>query len=385
VAEPQTDVTERQAAVAERPADVAERPAAVAERPAHKNERRVDVDAIRALGVLAIVTIHVTGPFIAAGTSGSAGPTYWIAEVAGAASRVGVAAFFALAGWAILVHRPEPDDSGFLGRRLRRLVLPLVAWSAIYIVQSLAVAALLGRTAWAASLGGPAWFVRELSWTVFGPGVKYHLWFLYFLIAAIVVLWLARGIPGRGGEVAAPPRAWARYGLVAVGALLVFGLAATFRAPLTWTGFVWVIGYAALGLALLEGPHPSRRAGLVIYLVAAGLIAALGRIVGYNEWPYFNQGPLAVLATIGLFWALRDLTVSAALRDRLRSAAGLSFGIYLAHPLILDYVRLAVVRDPIGDWPGPLRLGLAWFVTLALTSALVVAWHRSPRLVRLLG
>jgi surface polysaccharide O-acyltransferase-like enzyme len=348
-------------------------------------ERRADVDAIRVVGVLAIVTIHVTGPFVAAGTTGEAGPTYWIAEVAGAASRVGVAAFFALAGWAFLVHRPAPDDSGFLGRRLRRLVIPLLAWSAIYIVQALAVAALLGQTAWKAPFDGPAWFVRELSWIAFGPGVKYHLWFLYFLIAAIVALWLARSIPGRGGEVEAPPRAWARYGLVALSALLVFGLAGAFRAPLTWTGFAWVIGYAALGLALLEGPHPSRRVGLALYVTAAALIATLGALVGYNHWPYFNQGPLAVLATVGLFWALRDVTVSDALGARLRSAAGLSFGIYLAHPLILDYVRLAVVRDPLGDLPGPLRLGLAWFVTMAATMALVIAWHRSARLVRLLG
>ncbi|MEA2518878.1 MAG: hypothetical protein QOF49_958 [Chloroflexota bacterium] len=348
-------------------------------------ERRVDVDAIRVVGVLAIVTIHVTGPFVAAGTTGETGPSYWIAEVAGAAARVGVAAFFALAGWAFLVHRPAPDDSAFLARRLRRLVVPLIAWSVIYVVQILVVAALLGQSAWPASLDGPGWLIRELSWIAFGPGVKYHLWFLYFLIAAMVALWLARSMPGRGGEVDAPPGAWARYGGVAFAALLVFGLAGAFRTPLTWTGFAWVIGYAALGLFLLEGPHPSRRVGLALYVAAALAIAVLGRVVGYNHWPYFNQGPLAVLATIGLFWALRGVTPSPALARRLRSAAGLSFGIYLAHPLILDYVRLAVVRDPVGELPGPLRLGLAWVVTMAATTALVAVWHRSPRLVRLLG
>ena len=350
---------------------------------------RADVDLVRVLGALAIVTIHVTGPFIAAGVQGATtGLTYWMAEIAGAASRVGVAAFFALAGWAFLTHRPDPDDAGFLARRLRRLVLPLVAWSFIYIAQNVVLSTILGRPAWPASLGFGGWLSRELSWLAFGPGVKYHLWFLYFLIAALVVMWLARSVPpsdAASADPASASRAWMRYGIVAVGTLLMFGLASVFGIRLTWVGFGWVVGYAALGYALFEGPHPRRAVGLAIYVVAVLVTAVLGRLVGYNLWPYFNQGPLAVLATIGFFWALRSTVLSPTMAARFDAAAGLTFGIYLAHPLVLDYLRLAVVRQPLLDLPGPLRLAIVWIVTVVVTTGLVWAWHRSRRLVDLLG
>lgn len=346
---------------------------------------RVDVDAMRVLSAIAIVTIHVTAPFVAFGSGGGQnGPTYWIAEGAGAASRVGVAAFFALAGWAFLVRTPGADDSEFLARRLRRLVVPLLIWNVVYVAQSVLLANLLGRPLWSPKMDVVGWMAQKLSDIAWGPGAKYHLWFMYFLIAAVVVMWLARAIPFRADQIAAR-RAWFRYSIVTISTLLVFGLSATAQLPLAWAGFSWVIGYAALGVVLLEGPHPPRWVGLVIYLAAAAMTAALGRAIGFDRWPYFNQGPLTVLATIGLFWAVRSISLSPLLASRLQSAAGLTFGIYLAHPLVLDYLRLAIVRDPLVGMPGPLRLVLVWALTIAVTICLVRVWHRSRRLVGWLG
>jgi len=57
-----------------------------------------------------------------------------------ALARPGPTLFFAIAGWLLLGRRSELDETTWLARRLRRILTPLAAWSAIYICQAVVVA-----------------------------------------------------------------------------------------------------------------------------------------------------------------------------------------------------------------------------------------------------
>ena len=149
--------------------------AAAASRP----ERRYDVDLIRVLATLAVIVLH-TSHLVDKVTPGHTSSGHYITLVADAAGRFAVPAFFALAGWAVLVASP-PRDGATVGRRLVRIVVPMAVWTAGYI-------AFVHLNGWYASTPPKTFAVNA----IFGQILPaYHLWYLYAYIPLILLLSIA--------------------------------------------------------------------------------------------------------------------------------------------------------------------------------------------------
>ena len=116
------------------------------------------------------------------------------------------------------------------------------------------------------------------------------------------------------------------------------------------------------------------------------LVFVLGRSLGYNSWPYFNQAFTVAIATVGILLMGRSARVPARWAGTVTRLAGLTFGVYLAHFLVLDVVnRLVGGLNRVVDLPGPVNLFLVLIPSIVLSFALVAVWHRIPRLERVLG
>jgi surface polysaccharide O-acyltransferase-like enzyme len=361
-------------------------------RPGLPRRRRVDIEALRVLSIAGVVVIHATGSSIAIGTT-DAGPSYWLALGFNAFSRFSVPLFFAIAGWAMLARTMADDETGWLRRRLVRLVVPLVLWSAIYLISDAARVMLSGPPPWAAT-DFVHWFSIKLQLVFYGPGVKGQLWFMYFLIPMTIVIWLVQAIPrpgphpSAGGDVQRP-FPWG-YAITAAAFLGLFAAIALFHLRASWTGFGWTLAYAALGYVLLgTGRLGHPRAGLALYVGASAVILALGSTLGYNTWPFFNQAPTVAIAMVGLLLAaptILRLEARPRWSELALRAGGLSYGVYFAHFLVLDWLRLVILRvDAVAPIPGPLKLVGLLVGTIVLTFALAAFWHRSRRATTLLG
>ena len=72
---------------------------------------RYDIDALRIMAAVMVLTIHVTSVFISiperAGTQGAA---YWMALLANLVSVSAVPVFFAISGWALMSRPRAADD-----------------------------------------------------------------------------------------------------------------------------------------------------------------------------------------------------------------------------------------------------------------------------------
>lgn len=92
-----------------------------------------------------------------------------------------------------------------------------------------------------------------------------------------------------------------------------------------------------------------------------------------------SAGPLVFAATFGLLWTLTAVPIKKRFQPAILWLSSLTFGVYLAHPLVLDYVLL-VLKPNSGS-----SLVVSFGLTLGGTLLLAALWHRSRALTALLG
>ncbi len=339
--------------------------------------RRADLELLRVIAMVMVVTIHATSGSILIGERTGAGVTYWIALAANEASRCAVPVFFAVSGWALL-RRDGPWDDAWLWRRVTRLGVPLLVWSGVYLLEEAVRGIVVGATPWAAAGSPGAWLTARFVQFVDGHGDRAHLWYLYAAIAIAVVVWLIGAARGRQGR-AAP------YLIACLALIVPVGLAEALGSTARWADVAWSLGYTALGFWLIE-QRPRRWVGAALYLVGVIVMIGLTALFGYDTWPTAYASPFVVTATVGLIWLVQGVTVPERWVAMVISLGSLSLGVYLVHPLMLDVVRTLMLTG----WPlavlSPLpRLALLWGFGVASSVAVTFLWHRSQRLTRLLG
>lgn len=339
---------------------------------------RDDIDLLRVIAAVMVLTIHSSSAVIFAAQDAPIGGTYWLAVILNASSRCAVPVFLAISGW-LLLRRPVPDQAGWLRSRVARLGIPLIAWSAIYLVEEVAKGGLTGNPPFRTSAQLQAWLIDRTTDFLAGPGVRTHLWYLYVAIAVTVVVWVAQASSLRRREPAV-------VALAAVALILPFGIAGMAREAIWWgAATVWAVGYTALGYVVFERRIP-RVAALILYVAGvAGIVVAV-RVAGYDTWSSSYPTPMALAATAGLLGLLIGVRVPAPLSHPLRVLGSLTLAFYLVHPLVLDVFRTMML--PNGALDGlPLAIDLVILLVAGTIGSFLVAWiwHRSSMLVRVLG
>ncbi len=318
-------------------------------------------DLIRVLAIYLVVVIHVSGQLTNAW--GRIPEAQWlIADLYGGIARVGVPLFFMLSGF-LLLPRTESLRS-FYGKRMLKIVIPFVAWSAIYISLECA--------------GQPGLCTRDylLPYILLRKSY-FHLWFLYSLIAIYFTVPLLRLMVRPGAS-----SAFLWY-LIALWVIFqpVRTLMDEFlhwdiniNAQLT-TGYLpyFVLGYLLGGIALTR-----------TRLVLAGLAFALGSLITvigtylltrstgqFNGYFYDYITIGVMLATAGAFLLLRRLSdVGFLATDRFHSfmrwVAGSTFGTYLVHVLVLGGLNLLHINSFMGS--------ALWSILLVATLVFAIAF-----------
>jgi surface polysaccharide O-acyltransferase-like enzyme len=340
---------------------------------------RVDIDALRVVAAIMVVTIHVTSVFISIPErAGVQGGTYWVALFANLASRCAVPAFFAISGWALMTRSDESDEASWLGRRLRRLLLPLVIWNIVYVGVALVVAQSAGKHLEAAAGWPIDWLLHEATLIVAGPGTAASLWFMYYLIPVTIVLWVVKVAP----KAITAGRTRTAFGCAIAALILPYGLVGAFQAQLAWSSFGWAVGYAVLGYVIISATPPRRWISVSLYLGAtAGLVVA-ERLIGYGHWGMAYNGPLVLAQTVGLVGLLRSVRIPDRWQRTLADAAKLTFGVYLVHLVFVQAFRITIGTTSV---PQIAVLVISWVGTVTISFVVVALWHRHPRLQRVLG
>jgi peptidoglycan/LPS O-acetylase OafA/YrhL len=298
-------------------------------------------------------------------------------------------AFFVFMAIVLVRSAERSGTTGRLRRRLTLVGVPYLVWSVIYLVVSWATG---GRNApwdgaWLALLTGTAW---------------YHLYFLLvtmqFYVLLPAVLWLLRRTRrypwaqlGGGLAVAVVITGWLRYGHWAPGLLGTYREYAGQLLP-TYTFLFIVGGVAALHLdVVLDWLTKYRLAVLAATLSAAVAMEALYFVLVATGTPADVAAvpvqPVmqvwAVILVAGLGAAATKWTEAGTPHLRwVDRGSDLSFGVYLAHPLLL----LGLFAMPWVSAP-PAAVTAVMATALALAGSLLIAEvaRRTPASLPLTG
>lgn len=339
--------------------------------------RRVYLDVLRCIAIYLVIGLHCIADVLQ-NKYLFATRTWWMMNLASGVVRMGVPLFFMISG-CLLLTDPRTDHVGeFYRRRLGKLIPPFLVWDLIYFLNKN-----FAEKNWTINEVG---FFRELT----GQGSKYHLWFVYQMIALYLFMPFLKKIIDHStdrelliflGVVLLQPTIFRLLNFVQE--LVVFG---PFLAIVEgYVGFL-VVGYL---LGTRELSPGTRRWIYVLGLVGLGGGA-------WANYAYSEPTQLRLFGNEGYFIS-HYMTASACfvlvkqtaekLPGWLKRAAGkisgLSYGIYLSHALVLDMVMSAFRQ---GDTPlhPALEVGAFFLLTSLLTTLAVWLVSHIPGLKKLL-
>lgn len=329
------------------------------------------LDLARIVAIPAVVLIHVLVPVVLARTTDFPSATWWTAATLSSAARWCVPVFVMVSGALLLDPQRDTRLAPFLKRRLRRVGIPLVVWTVVYLV--------FQRFYLDTDLT-----FADAKQAIYAGSPALQLYFLFIIVGLYLLTPFLR--------VFTIHASWPRQAAFVVVFLGIGVLDEALRA-LTDTGgvnaatrFLPYVGYYVAGWVLRD-VLISRRLVVIAAVTFVGSIVLtvvgtryLGGSRGINAaglylWDYLS--PPVTTMSLSAFVLIRALAQRLpAIRDdrhaaQLRRVADLTFGVYLVHMLILKPVSHHVPM-PDGVW-GMVGVTLAVWTVVVLASGLVTA------------
>lgn len=321
------------------------------------------LDDGRWMAVLAVVMLHTAAPVV----SGAAahGSAAWLAaDLYDSLCRWCVPVLVMITGAILLDPARDMQMRPFYRKRIGRIALPLVFWTLFYVVWR----TLPWQTV------AHSWRLADL-WQAARAGPYYHLWYLYMLCGLYLFIPFIRMVYRQCSARQRAACVAGILGLAAAQSLYEYGFGKSSSIFLLWC--LPYIGYFIAGRLIFTGRLRLRAPwflfALMVALTAAGtyLLSGPGAFNGYLYGYFSVTVPLMSLAAFSLILRSR--------MPRAPALGGLTLGIYLIHPALLDLAqRAGAFTGGHGDiW----RMPLTALLTFAASAALAWLMGRH-RLVR---
>ena len=136
------------------------------------SEYLIWADALRVLATVAVVVIHVSANVVFA--IGKINPfEWWVGNILDSASRWCVPMFVMISGALLLDPSKNEEISIFFGKRIKRIIIPLIFWSFTYFL-------------WL-KIRGQEITLRYMVRNLLTGGTYYHLYFLYLIFGLYLI------------------------------------------------------------------------------------------------------------------------------------------------------------------------------------------------------
>ncbi|HIS26473.1 MAG TPA: acyltransferase [Candidatus Pullilachnospira intestinigallinarum] len=331
-----------------------------------KAQRIVSLDLIRTTAALMVVMIHCSSMFVKSFDTISR--EFVLGNFFDSISRAAVPLFVMTSGALLLDERRQFSVRKFYGRNVKNLALLLAFWSAFYAVLYQAVFPLVR---------GERADVPELIHDfIFG---HYHMWYLYMAVGLYLITPFLRCVARR--ENAGLVRLFLGISLLTQFSVpLIQALAAIWEPLEYWNSLInkfrlqFFCGFTAyylagwylahVGLSRLE-----RRILTAVGAISLAMIFVYVQLTGKYSIGYSNYSLLVFLYAAALFSVL--YRIGNRLQGKkpgtvLEVCSGLSFGVYIIHPLLLRELREVIPYER-----APLWYLLGTYVAVCAAAALL--------------
>jgi len=307
------------------------------------NEKKTNdllwLDAIRIFASIGVVLIHIAADVITEFKVVPMGQ-WWVAHIYDSLAR-GCVSLFVMVSGALLLMPTEQGTRDFFKKRISRILIPFIIWTALYLV-------------WKKILFQPDLGLAEALRRAASNQVHFHLWFFYALIG----IYLATPIFRLFVRQAKPKDLIYFIGLwFCFASLLPFveGLLNSvwnmnFHLKIPVNIAMGLGGYFVLGY-YLRVDETEKTKQFAWYLWAGSLATCLLgsyllnlKLGHYDSLFYENTAPNVAVYVAAVFLIAKSFSAKlASLSERAQSRIKLfskaSFGIYLIHPMIMEAVE----------------------------------------------
>lgn len=319
------------------------------------------IDLLRCLAAIAVVVIHVLGPY----RNLDVGSGNWLAAIGfNVLSRWAVPVFIMVTGALMLADTRPFNLRYYLTHRCSKVLVPFVVWSTGYaflaginLSDDFALAYDFSETQALLddALEKPTW---------------YHLGFYYYFLPLYLVIPFLTPVVQKLSD----DQLW-----MLVFGWLVLTLLYFFRVDSPWmTGVIMYGGYLIFGYALRRAPLDTLQR---FTLVGLGVIALVSSVAGiwmlstdagvYSPGRFTSYKTINTALLAGLLFALAYRygdAVSGKWRQLVSFISRYSLGLYLIHPLLLWPIR------ELGFSPTPTLLMIPLITGVVTILSLMLAW-----------
>lgn len=345
--------------------------------------RQADLDFIRIISIVAVITIHGIAGAVLTKHVGAAG--WQAANIIDSFARWAVPVFLMLSGALLIRPASSLEVKKFFKKRFSRILIPLFAWPIIY-------------TLWYAyySSSSPNWNRLVVDF-IGGVNIAPHLYFLFIIVGLYVITPLINIVRG-----ATTDRQFLNISALILSATTAWYTVASFVPGHTVsldaiTQFIPYIGYYMLGSAMKDASFRRRWTPIALFVLSCLVMAAATSITatmygtvgnGLFFYSYFSiltaiMAPLAFSAlrsAYSLVLSKLDLHLQQRTQRILVTLSNATFGVYLVHMIVLTFLTAHLHYDENGVKGSIIYIALTTLLSYALSLSLL----RVPYLRRII-
>lgn len=320
------------------------------------------ISNLRVAATIGVILIHATTGYLQQVPVGSFNWDY--ANWMNGLTRYAVPIFVMISG-ALLLHKEE-STLDFYRKRLLKIVPPFLFWTLVYIIYY------FWKSGTWANLSMQQ--ITSISWTKFRTGANAHLWYLYMIMGLYLAIPFLRKMVKHCST-----RELELFLLIWFVSLFIVNKRwqdIVIRIDLTF--FTNYIGYLVLGYYLsIQDFSKSRIWFVILWLASCAFTIYITHTLSVSQQKYdpsfygYVLPNIAVAAT-AFFVCIKYFSKRVTSPLWISLIDKYSFGIYLAHIIVLNYVHPQL---PDAIW---LKVPLATIATLAGSMLLVYIIQKVP-------
>lgn len=333
------------------------------------------LDNSRIIAIFAVLFLHSAAVIVINTPVGT--ESWWWGNLYDSLVRWCIPVFVMISGALLLDPEKQEGLKTFYLKRLSKILLPILFWSAFF---------LLWKALKISANGGNA-DLTDLAKTIWHGAPYYHMWFLYMIVSLYIFTPFIRKIISHSSR-------------TEIAALIlfsfIFSLINGIAVRIGWVEsnlfinwFLPYIPYFILGYFIrtsnLSLPIPGLLGifGTSVFLTAAGCYVAAekaGLNAGYYFYDYLSITVIPMSASI--FFILRLWSKPIGNQKIAKTISSLTLGIYLIHPVFLDIIEYAGYGP--GEFNQAISIPAVTIVTFILS--LCTAWiiKKTPYINRII-
>ena len=333
------------------------------------------LDNSKIIAIFAVVFLHVSAGVVLGNDVGT--EYWWVGNVYDSAVRWCVPIFVMISGALLLDPDKQEDLATFYTKRLSRILIPIMFWSAFFLAWSYLKSAVIGNEL----------TVVDLAKRLMSGKPHYHMWFLYMIISLYLFTPFFRKVVAHSSK----KELLIFIAIAFVMAMLnyAYGKFISGGSKLFINWFLLYVPFFFLGYLIRQDNHNPKKSILWSVFIASIILTFYGcYILAENsslEHGLYFYGYLSVSVvpmSISLMYILKASGKPIINTSFTKKLSILTLGIYLVHPVILEIINY--IQYGAGSFHPIVSIPVVTFFVFGMSAGIVYVIYKIPFIRRII-